>query len=925
MAFFGFFILGFVGWTQGEAQLAESARCLRFSGFSFEVPHVSAGQGGYSNTGFSACRGGCRSLECGDRSYPQLHAGPSEVSHCLPEGRQQAPEAPGASLHAGAAVATVSTRPQGCFYGAKTPVRERCQHAGKGSRACSLPAGRLLLSCRPWPAVVPWSRQSPCRWRSARRRKRTPGKLMGPPLAPPRPLAQDAMLAQALQVAQDLAQNVNAASRPAPRQAQLITVTPKRGTSHGTPRTAARQATAVQPRPELQPVPATGFPTAPLPSVPPTQYVQQLQAAMDPYMPSPSQPTGALSASAASSAARSPGHPKQRTSVKEASKLASVSPSHATAHSKQSELARQQVLQAKRDQLLNASSGQPPPDPVGPGSTSRPPGPVCVLLHDECFRPWPGQDGMIAPTRGLHWFCASLCLPCLEPPCASCLTCGCRWQLASSPLPLGSRLWIFGGICSIGCHLASCPLPAHRAGLLMSGAHLRPCLACRGYGCTTLPAFRYSHPCFTSWQICFRCSVLDFEFQRVDRPSGGHALLTPLLVDEVPDVGASLSRRTALGRAASDATSAWLASSLSVLEVFVRSFLLLQLLAYVRLLLTAMPFCKRSPRTNQRLRRGRRVLSGAPFIIALAFCIPFVQAARHVHETDPDNPSPLPAPSASYSDSSAARPDSMPGPSGECSSVSEQDWYFAVQLLAFQREARCTSVGCWECSTEDYLVEMAEDRFAVFTEGLRLVPVRPQPHSVAVVVLTIHPVCEALHLVPVCFQLHLRGMRYRIWQDHLPNYCSHADLVQALGAEWAPGSRILIGAARNSLGVESSTQLFPGDLVRIVPPGRHLVGAYTLAAKLAAPATHLGKVEEYGYPEEDRVSLAYALVQPLAAPVVVQYSPPIRTASCSLDEVLNTHASTEFGPTSIVWPDSLFRDALFFGKRVCSVAGAFPT
>ena len=380
MAFFGFFILGFVGWTQGEAQLAGSARCLRFSGFSFEVPHVSAGPGGYSNTGFSASRGGCRSLECGDRSYPQLHAGPSEFSLCLPEGRQQAPEAPGASLHAGAAVATVSTRPQGCLYGAKTPVRERCQHAGKGSRACPhcQPAG--CCSRAGHGQRKSHGRGSPHAGGGVHTGGRGRlGSADGSSIGPSRTLNSGRHACTGSPGCPGSGSECECC-KPACSEAG--------STNYRHPQAwdlswNARQATVVQPRPELQPVPATGFPTAPLPSVPPTQYVQQLQAAMDPYMPSPSQPTGALSASAASPAARSPTHPKQRTSVKEASKLASVSPSHATAHSKQSELARQQVLQAKRDQLLNASSAQPPPDPVGPGSMSRPPGPVCVLLHDD--------------------------------------------------------------------------------------------------------------------------------------------------------------------------------------------------------------------------------------------------------------------------------------------------------------------------------------------------------------------------------------------------------------------------------------------------------------------------------------------------------------------------------------------------------------
>ena len=204
--------------------------------------------------------------------------------------------------------------------------------------------------------------------------------LVGTPMLPAGPLTQDAMLAQALQAAHDLTSSVQVASQPV-RKPQLITVTPKRGTSQGTPRTVQRQTCQEQGqrRPDAPPV---QFPATLLPPRVGTQYASPLPAAVDPYMPSPAHQHSVLGPHSISPPPRSASRPKQRTSVKEASRSVKQTANLAESHLLQAELARQSKLQEKRDQLLAAQHVQLDADAAGPAHTERPPGAPTILLDD---------------------------------------------------------------------------------------------------------------------------------------------------------------------------------------------------------------------------------------------------------------------------------------------------------------------------------------------------------------------------------------------------------------------------------------------------------------------------------------------------------------------------------------------------------------
>ena len=65
-----------------------------------------------------------------------------------------------------------------------------------------------------------------------------------------------------------------------------------------------------------------------------------------------------------------------------------------------------------------------------------------------------------------------------------------------------------------------------------------------------------------------------------------------------------------------------------LVESFLRSFLLLQALAFCRILSFAVPMSSKSQRLNPSIRVTRRCLAGAPLLCVLAVAVPFAAASR---------------------------------------------------------------------------------------------------------------------------------------------------------------------------------------------------------------------------------------------------------------------------------------------------------
>ena len=370
MVLFGFLVL--LGCTQGQATVGWSGRCGGPAAQCLTLPYLSADQG-HRRLFRPGSGGGCGSSRVGCGADIPLYEGPAARFDSVPQGRTTAPSPAGSEKHQGQAVATVPTRAEGSLFGAEEAV-----HAGLCCPGSGLGAGPPCVqsSCCGSTGYGQWQSCQLCTYASCPYPGR--GRCLG-------------SACWALGLARHACVT---GCGPGPSIAggaclgaqcaggQLARCAAASLDHEGTPRSAQR--------PVVPPVAAMpkhsqlvgSFPATLLPGPPDAQYLLPTSAAVDPYMPSPSQVLTPPGRVGLSPKARSPGRPKQRTSVKESAKVTRVTQRHAEAHVAIAEQARQQQLQMKRDQL---SAGAPLPVPVpAPLQTGRPPElPLNIILDDD--------------------------------------------------------------------------------------------------------------------------------------------------------------------------------------------------------------------------------------------------------------------------------------------------------------------------------------------------------------------------------------------------------------------------------------------------------------------------------------------------------------------------------------------------------------
>ena len=205
-----------------------------------------------------------------------------------------------------------------------------------------------------------------------------------------------------------------------------------------------------------------------------------------------------------------------------------------------------------------------------------------------------------------------------------------------------------------------------------------------------------------------------------------------------------------------------------VWDSFSRSFLLLQLLAYLRLVVIASPLRKGESTLNRAKQRSRNLLRGAPLIVVAALCLPVCSAAPAEPGALPDPRPPLSACASSANAAvhcpgraaaagceddvqQAASPRSRVAPTesasdGESSHEASRltPWSYALQTLHFQRASRVVAIGFSECRDAEDMVDLAYDKFDVAQEGLRFQEVTPQPRADFAVLLAFHSVARFL-------------------------------------------------------------------------------------------------------------------------------------------------------------------------------------
>ena len=356
----------------------------------------------------------------------------------------------------------------------------------------------------------------------------------------------------------------------------------------------------------------------------------------------------------------------------------------------------------------------------------------------------------------------------------------------------------------------------------------------------------------------------------------------------------------------------WASDPWTRLPVFCRSFFLLQLLALLRLLWFAVPLRTGHKTVNGVVRRHRALLRGAPLALVFLACLPLVSAApkrafaQALATTDlSDITHDLDSPPA-FGDS--GRPPGLPGVlastdmpparnpnSPVFSRVRSQGWDVPVAVLGFQRLPMFTSVHSACVIDADDLADLAEEACDAHLGSLKFCPVHPQPHINYLVLLSFPLECDLLGRIPVCVQSHVLPVhdvdeQPRFWCEYFDTPLHFADVEAAFANEWLPGSKIYIGdACRLLTAVPHATQPGdPGDLVRVVRPGKCPPPAATVGAKLAAPDLHLRRLSVEGFPGGPDDPQRHCLLQPLEAPRMVQYAG--LPGRCLLNEVLLSHA-----------------------------------
>ena len=389
------------------------------------------------------------------------------------------------------------------------------------------------------------------------------------------------------------------------------------------------------------------------------------------------------------------------------------------------------------------------------------------------------------------------------------------------------------------------------------------------------------------------------------------------------------------------ASSSWSISSLAAwVDAFVRSFCLLQLLSFVKLLLRAIPLCSASPRVNPCVRGARACVGGAPLIFVIALGCVAVHAAPGLpgpvgaHEgaaavvncrvdvqNDGGSADDVGAAFASrLSEEAACSSDALGCAMSGGPEVDVR--HFAVQVLQFQRPSRFHAVAANSFRGTADLLDYLEDQLEVCEPEHQLFEVAPQPCSADLVLLAYPSRCIRLGRCPVCVQLFRRDQPPRFWLDVLDDEICVEDLKDSMSQDWPERALVFVGMCGRPLGTEERRAIEPGCLIRVATKGFEQPASRTLTFKLQHAEDNLRDPWVQGFSPEPLAGLTYSLLQLLEATKRVQYSPiPGHDA---LESVLVSHALASWRPYGLQWPPHRVTDHVVRGMPTCLVCGAFP-
>ena len=403
--------------------------------------------------------------------------------------------------------------------------------------------------------------------------------------------------------------------------------------------------------------------------------------------------------------------------------------------------------------------------------------------------------------------------------------------------------------------------------------------------------------------------------------SSQSACSSPSEVEHCPTIGTS-----------AEAFFIWVVGHL---EVFCRSLCLLQLLAFLRVLLCAIPLSRAAHRTNRRITAARLSLRGAPLALVLAFCCVAVHAAPTAGGADTQAPSLVPL-DATVAAAVARQSDppadvSHAGPA-VCTQHAVDDpslsgtglgvRYVAVQVLRMQSLPTFLSLRWSEVRQAAFLVALAEEAIDAKGRRVQLVEVFPQPCSDTAVLLSVPTPCLQAGRCPVCIQCHVRDEMSHFWREIVDSTVGLEEVRDLVGQDWSAQAQVYVSDSMRPLSPGESRPVSPGCLIRIVHKASDVSKPRTLGVKLLQPEDNLRDPWDVGFPPDTYESHLYALLQLLEPTRRVQYS-PIPNCHDLLDEVLVSHAASHWRPYDLCWPRDRVTDLLVRGRHVTLAAGAF--
>ena len=383
----------------------------------------------------------------------------------------------------------------------------------------------------------------------------------------------------------------------------------------------------------------------------------------------------------------------------------------------------------------------------------------------------------------------------------------------------------------------------------------------------------------------------------------------------------------------------------SQLEICWRSLLLLYLLAVARVFVCCTPLVKGEHGGNSTIRDGRRLLKGAPLVLALFWQLPACAAMSPAHRPTTQDGSGFLLPTSSdgcerhaqievmppvatatvASDASArscVQEASVPLCLHAASALSNAEAVRAVAVMhRFQRSPIFASEWIDPGDPVGLVVQNFSDAFFGSEPEDLLLPAIPQPSNHLVTFVSVPSWTVDMLLTPILFRV-LTCQDEVYFVDLLPGRITSDDVRHSAGRHWPLAGRNFVGDSLGPLAEDALVHVRPGTLVSICGRGRGCPLTHPLAHKLQEPSLWFRDFESQGFPPEPEPRASVGLVGAMCDCDVIEIEANVtsRLFRSQVAHLLGFQAEgVRFSsPKGHVW------DLAFRGSVVRELAGLVP-